>query len=115
MTCFHCHGPLLRVKRRFLGKLVYDSSYRCMDCGARVHFPKNWLNLFSLYVCCPRCGAPDVKKRRKRDGIDRMYRNPISWGQWMLGAPLYHCHDCRLQFYDLRPRERSQRSSSGAS
>jgi hypothetical protein len=40
--------------------------------------------------------------RKKRDAVDTMNRNPFRTFQQFLGARLYHCEACRLQFYDLR-------------
>ncbi|HWB96023.1 MAG TPA: hypothetical protein VG672_04960 [Bryobacteraceae bacterium] len=37
-----------------------------------------------------------------RDHIDPMYRSILSWIQRWMGAPLFHCRYCRIQFYDLR-------------
>jgi len=39
---------------------------------------------------------------RKRDPIERLYRGPFDPLLRVLGANLYHCRACRLQFYDLR-------------
>jgi hypothetical protein len=41
--------------------------------------------------------------RKKRDTVDTMNRNPLRQLQRLMGAHLYHCDSCRLQFYDLRP------------
>jgi hypothetical protein len=85
--------------------LVYSEVYQCKRCQEwlKLPFSRQW-NWMCRNAVCPRCGNPEVKKLPKRDGIDRMYNNPLSRLQQLFGAPIYHCHWCRLQFYDLRPR-----------
>ncbi len=61
---------------------------------------------FSLHVCCPRCGRTDLRKRRERDYVDPMMYNPLRYGQRLLGAALWHCEYCRIQFYDVRSRKK---------
>ena len=67
--------------------------------------PRPYLYLLSVKTCCPRCGNHGSKRLQERDGIDEMYSNPISRIQRFLGAPLYWCQFCRLQFYDFRRRK----------
>jgi len=33
-----------------------------------------------------------------------MLLNPLRYMQRFVGAPLYHCEFCRIQFYDVRRR-----------
>jgi hypothetical protein len=40
----------------------------------------------------------------KRDRVDAMNHNIFRHFQRFLGASLYHCWRCRVQFYDLRSR-----------
>jgi hypothetical protein len=75
--------------------------------------PRPYLYLISLHTCCPRCGNADLHKLGERDGIDEMYSNPISRLQHFLGAPLYWCQFCRLQFYDFRPRRKAKALAAG--
>jgi hypothetical protein len=56
----------------------------------------------SLHANCPRCANLDLTILKKRDRIDKLNRNPLRLMQRALGARLYHCWRCRLQFYDLR-------------
>jgi hypothetical protein len=57
---------------------------------------------------CPLCGTERVERRRKRDHVDRASMRPASIIQYLLGGHLYHCLNCRLQFYDLRPLARAR-------
>ncbi len=51
---------------------------------------------------CPLCGTYRLRALAERDRIDKMHRNPLNVVQGMLGAKLYHCRYCRIQFYDRR-------------
>jgi cytoskeletal protein CcmA (bactofilin family) len=42
-----------------------------------------------------------VYLRSARDPVDRLYQTPAQIVRRLLGAPLYHCYVCRLQFYDI--------------
>ena len=53
---------------------------------------------------CPKCGAQQVKKRKRRDRIDTVSLAWASTIHRLLGGCLYHCRTCRLQFYDVRPQ-----------
>jgi cytoskeletal protein CcmA (bactofilin family) len=61
------------------------------------------LNLFkrAASVRCPVCGTEKLYLRASRDKIDRMYQTPARRLQQLLGARLYHCWVCRIQFYDM--------------
>jgi hypothetical protein len=41
--------------------------------------------------------------RKTRDPIDRYYGGPLAWWRRKMGAMLYHCIFCRLQFYSRLP------------
>jgi hypothetical protein len=56
----------------------------------------------SRYAACPRCAGHELEILKKRDHIDKMNKNPLRLVQQYLGARLYYCWGCRLQFYDLR-------------
>ena len=45
-----------------------------------------------------------LRVQRKRDYVEGYELNLLRMIQKLLGAPLCYCWDCRLQFYDLRPR-----------
>jgi hypothetical protein len=90
-----------RVKRRIRERLFNSEAYACMKCGERDTLRRR--SLLSIHARCPRCHSFDLRERSKRDSVDRMNRNPLRLIQRFLGARLYHCEYCRLQFYDLRP------------
>jgi DNA-directed RNA polymerase subunit RPC12/RpoP len=52
---------------------------------------------------CPDCGTTRLVIRKKRDHIDRYYGGPLAWWRRRMGANLYHCIFCRLQFYSRLP------------
>lgn len=105
MSCIVCGGSLHRCRRSFLERLCYQAVVRCGQCGRRYTAWQPWTYLFRTYVNCPKCGQTGLERRRSLDGIDRVYRNPASWLQRFVLAPIYHCRDCRMQFYDWRPRK----------
>jgi hypothetical protein len=82
--------------------MFYVQVYQCADCRHSTKIPGKLSVYFALTAGCPSCGNPNLTTRRKRDYIDRMCFNPISWCQRFLGAPLLYCCYCRLQFYDIR-------------
>jgi hypothetical protein len=51
-----------------------------------------------------------LRVRRVLDYCDPLYRNPLSLIQRYLGGTLMYCVDCRLQFYDLRPKRPGKRA-----
>jgi hypothetical protein len=106
LTCSSCGSQRFFRRRRRLPERVYCAEiYQCKECGCRerVRYWQHW-HWASRTVRCPLCGNGDVKRLARRDGIDRMYKNPLSYLQRLAGAPIYHCQWCRLQFHDLRPR-----------
>ncbi|MGA3027623.1 MAG: hypothetical protein ABSF98_22915 [Bryobacteraceae bacterium] len=50
---------------------------------------------------------------KKRDGIDKLNRNPLRLVQRFFGARLYYCWACRLQYYDLRRLQPAARKTAG--
>ena len=60
-----------------------------------------WMD--DLVAQCPDCGTTRLVIRRKRDHIDRYYGGPLAWWRKKMGARLYHCIFCRLQFYSRLP------------
>jgi hypothetical protein len=61
-----------------------------------------WITFF--HARCPRCGEMQLEVLRDRDYIEGFENNPLRIMQKLFGAKLYYCWECRLQFYDLRPR-----------
>jgi DNA-directed RNA polymerase subunit RPC12/RpoP len=52
---------------------------------------------------CPDCGTTRLVIRRRRDPIDRYHGGLLAWWRKKMGAKLYHCIFCRLQFYSSLP------------
>jgi len=52
---------------------------------------------------CPDCGTTRLVIRRTRDPIDRYEGGLLAWWRRRMGAPLYHCIFCRLQFHSRLP------------
>jgi len=105
--CPKCRGPLKRIHRGFFHRRVYSALYACRDCHSYVgHFHPFLLStyrfIFSRYTRCIRCGSDNVHRMYKRDRIDNFSKNPLSWLQRFLAAPLNKCPACRLQYYDWR-------------
>ncbi len=106
--CPSCGAKMRRSRRTRLERLLYAAAYRCEACNLRVR--ESFLSRFrtARFVSCPKCGGHDVTALSKRDRIDGFNRHPLRLFQGMLGARLYHCSLCRLQFYDLRSRGHTQ-------
>jgi hypothetical protein len=103
MICQQCGSHMHRVPRRgWSERIRYQATFRCSRCEAEATRPRSWMLFVVPQACCPLCGSQRLTPLESRDRIDRMYRNPISYLQRFLGAPLYHCFRCRLQFYDRR-------------
>ena len=98
-VCPACGKMPSRVSRNILERLLYWRVYSC-PCE------QTWWGdpRLSTKVRCPRCHRTDLRRRRERDRIDRMLLNPLRYMQRFVGAPLYHCEFCRIQFYDVRRR-----------
>jgi hypothetical protein len=104
MVCQQCGSYMHRVQRRgWSERIRYQATFCCTRCEAEARRPQSWMLFVVPQACCPLCGSQRLTPLESRDRIDRMYRNPLSYLQRFLGAPLYHCFGCRLQFYDLRP------------
>jgi DNA-directed RNA polymerase subunit RPC12/RpoP len=52
---------------------------------------------------CPDCGTTRLVVRKRRDPIDRYDGGLLAWWRRKMGAKLYHCIFCRLQFYSSLP------------
>jgi hypothetical protein len=59
--------------------------------------------LFSVHSCCVGCGSESVHQIEQRDPADALSNDVLGLFQFLLGAPLKKCPDCRLQYYDWRP------------
>jgi predicted RNA-binding Zn-ribbon protein involved in translation (DUF1610 family) len=113
MRCDGCGQSVVRVRRARWERLVYALVYKCPECERKTKVPRYPLfHALSLHRSCPRCGNLELERLRKRDGIDPLYLNPISLVQALIGAPIWWCPFCRLQFYDARPGWPVTRSSS---
>ncbi len=93
-----------RIPRAAWQKLIYTRIYKCGDCQTRAAIPRRWVLSFSTLAHCPLCGTERLDVRSKPDKVDGMRRGPIRLLYRLLGGRLYHCHGCRLQFYDVRSR-----------
>lgn len=103
-SCQECGSRAKRRRRVGAEKLFFNACFICGACGAEVRKYRSLFQFLQPYVDCPLCGTVDLGKPRSRDRIDRLTRNPFRHILHWLGAPLYHCHFCRYQFYDYRPR-----------
>ncbi len=113
-VCRNCGGRSHRVHRTFLERFRFAAAYRCPDCG-KTSFDDQWyLFLIGRVSRCPNCGNYRVRKLRRVDKIDPMYKNPLSYLQRFFGANLHWCPACRLQFYDLRPKLPANRNEAGS-
>jgi hypothetical protein len=101
-VCGKCGGHASRAPRTAWEKLVYRSCYECTNCQKRMCKHRPWALQFSIQAHCPRCGTDQLKPRITRDRIDALLWSPARLVHRLLGGHLYHCHACRLQFYDLR-------------
>jgi hypothetical protein len=95
------------VSRGFLQRLAYRRLWAC-PCGRTRRIEPR--PLYSLVARCPKCGGVDLRRRSERDRIDRLLKNPFRIAQMLVGASLYHCQLCRIQFHDVRPRKRATES-----
>jgi len=112
--CRHCGGKLVRVRRKFYQKILFQAVFNCKSC-TRLETTNRWfLFPFGQESCCPRCGSIRLSKLRGVDRIDRMYKNPFSYLQKYLGASLHWCPLCRLQFYDRRKKAPSDKVAGEA-
>jgi DNA-directed RNA polymerase subunit RPC12/RpoP len=113
LTCPHCQKRLLHVHRRLYEKLFYSDIYICSSCGRRVGARRaSQLFLFSTHARCIQCGSFAVARLVKPDTVDPFTRNPLGRVQRFLGAPVYRCRPCRVQFYEWRPLRQGGESMS---
>lgn len=93
---------MVRVSRTFPQKLAYASVHECKRCRERRLDRRTFHIALHSKSRCPHCGSERLTIFKTRDRIDPLYKGPLSLLQGLLGASLYHCAVCRLQFYDLR-------------
>ena len=104
LTCPHCRKRLLHVRRRPVEKLLYSDMYACSACKKRVGARRaSLLFLFSKHTRCIKCGSSEVARLAKPDRVDQFTANRWGLVQRLLGAPVWRCSPCRIQFYDWRP------------
>ncbi|MFN8065054.1 MAG: hypothetical protein U0P82_09680 [Vicinamibacterales bacterium] len=89
-------------------RLIYRRVQQCSGCGRRtgerrIPLQRELAFVRSSHACCVECGSFRVRRLTRRDGIDRMSRHPVSLLAALVGAPIYHCNPCRVQFHDWRP------------
>jgi DNA-directed RNA polymerase subunit RPC12/RpoP len=109
LKCLQCGGELRRSRRKLFERFGYVKAYRCKDCKARVRLGVASHAKKLKYASCPKCHTHELTAPRRVDKIDKMVGGPRSFFQRLMGGKLYHCWYCRLQFYDLRPRKKSER------
>ena len=101
---------MVERRRTLRQRFRYARILECPACeGRRVQAHTDVHPLLSLTARCPKCSTQELRVRKRLDPYDPVYRNPISLMQRYLGARLMYCVDCRLQFYDLRPRRKIRR------
>lgn len=101
-----------RTHRTSQERLLFRAAFRCRSCDERILMRRR-LPLPSRHAACPRCAGRELEILKKRDRIDKMNRNPLRLIQRFLGARLYYCWACRLQFYDLRGLKPAMRETVG--
>ena len=95
---------MVRIRRKFWERPVYESVYRCKQCSRLQKNQKETGSSAPGFVCaCPRCGTTKLKIRRRRDAVDPIVKTLGNRLKGALGATLYHCEFCRLQFYSFKP------------
>ena len=98
-----------RRHRSFAERLRYAAIYECEKCHCLdLESHLEYFPMLSLVARCPECANTALRVQPCLDPVDRLYRNPFSFFQKFLGAPLLFCSPCRLQFYDWRRRQKPQ-------
>ena len=110
LTCPHCHKRLLHVRRRPFEKLLYSDVYACSGCKKRIGARRaSFIFLFSKHTRCIVCGSPQVARLAKPDRVNQFTTNRGGLVQRWVGAPVWRCSPCRVQFYDWRPAHSTTR------
>lgn len=118
IQCPKCQSKHVHRQRRAPNeRWKYAAVFECADCRYRIgishlkNFPKITLPRFlrepwiTFHARCPKCGNLQLRIQRRRDYVEGYEDGLLRRIQKFLGAPLCYCWDCRLQFYDLRPRQ----------
>jgi phage FluMu protein Com len=92
--------------------MFYAAIFRCRKCDSQSKTKQRFYGYITGQAKCPKCLREDVRRQRIPDGIDRIVKSPLSVLQGLMGGHLYHCVYCRIQFYDLRARERDRSPAS---
>ncbi len=111
-VCEKCGTPLRRVQRTLWERILYRSAYECPKCEDRHLRLRTLLRGVRATARCPRCSSSRLKILKRRDKLEFMERSLFRLAQGALGAHLYYCSRCRVQFYDLR-RYRASKSLQG--
>jgi len=101
-ACNYCGARTLRAHRTFLERIICRRVYRCTRCSGKLPVHRPFIALFHSRCVCPSCGSGDLSKASSVD-IEKLTGNPARRLLGSLGAPLYNCNYCHLQFYDFRP------------
>ena len=103
-ACPRCNDELIRVRRSRWARIWYLALYRCRNCERNSGVSRLVLFKVTSYLSCPKCGNFRLESFSKPDHIETKSNSPFSLIQKFLGAPLWCCPFCRLQFYDFRKR-----------
>ena len=101
-TCSRCGGRLGRVHRTLFERLSYLAVYECSGCKEEQVVLRPWRYHLGPRSRCPVCGSYRITKLKAPDKIDPMKSGFFNLVERMAKGKLYHCHFCRLQFYDRR-------------
>jgi hypothetical protein len=117
-NCPQCRVAMARAHRSRVRKVIYSAIFVCPRCRLRLALYHPFLArqnvrrrfLFSRHSCCVGCGSESVYQIKRRDPVDALSSDVVGLFQFLLGAPLKKCPDCRLQYYDWRPARQGVKS-----
>jgi DNA-directed RNA polymerase subunit RPC12/RpoP len=95
---------------------MYMAIYECRQCEREEFFPRRYRYHFGPYCRCPECGTFRVHRLKARDKIDPLRVSLLNSLERLVGGRLYHCHFCRVQFYDRRmlaPEDKTRSPEEG--
>ncbi len=101
-SCIECGHRATRRRRGIFRKIACRATFECDHCGLNWNEFRPLFAIFQRYCQCPRCHNRDLTRLAARDRLDRMHPNPLRLLAGLLGASLYHCTFCRMQFRDWR-------------